>query len=396
MSHPILANIKQCTGCAACVDSCSMQALSTYMAEDGHIYVSCKEDKCVLCHQCEKVCPIVNGIEYSSNTKKESEPYSVYSTDKVIYKKSTSGGVFAAIAYQFIEDGGYVCGAVFDGGGVRHIISNKNEDIVRMQGSKYMQSSLDGIYKEISSLLRQGIKVLFCGMGCQGAAMYSYFRKNKNRNLLYIIDMICGGVPSVLLTKTFLANEPRFKQIVGYRNKGEYVLSCLNQDSEVEYLYYRTLPVVGFGTGLTNRYSCSDCHFCGIERLSDVTIGDLWGPMGKGNVHKSVAILHTEKGRDILNQSNSLCSESIDWTFIKYNYRCVIGKNINRFRLRRRLLAWNFSHLPYNILCGLYGCNVKNPVWIAYKAYSFIVGKFEHLYISHKLNEIYKLIQKKQ
>ena len=25
--------------------------------------------------------------------------------------------------------------------------------------------------------------------------------------------------------------------------------------------------------------------------------------------------------------------------------------------------------------CGLYGCNVKHPIWIAYKAYCFIVRK---------------------
>lgn len=393
MNHPHLADVKSCTGCAACVDTCNKQALSMSMSDDGHVYVACDENKCVLCHQCEKICPAVNGMEYSSNIKKESEPYSVYSTDEKIYNKSTSGGAFAAMAYQFIENGGYVCGAVFEGGGVSHIVSNKREDIARMQGSKYMQSSLDGIYKEISSLLRQGTKVLFCGMGCQAAAMSSFFRRNKNRSLLYIVDMICGGVPSALLAKTFLANEPRFKQIVGYRKKGAYVLSCLNRNDEVEYLHYRTLPVVGFCTGLTNRYSCSDCHFCGIERLSDITIGDLWGPMGKGSIHKSVAIVHTDKGKTLLRQSEKLSLISIDWSFIKYNYRCVIGHSVSRFRLRRRLLAWNFRHLPYNIICGLYGCNVKNPIWIAYKAYNFVVCKIERVYIMSKLNKIFNSLK---
>ena len=66
MSHPILADLKHCTGCVACVDSCGKQALSMYVASDGHIYVSCNEDKCVLCHQCERVCPAVNGMKYSS------------------------------------------------------------------------------------------------------------------------------------------------------------------------------------------------------------------------------------------------------------------------------------------------------------------------------------------
>ncbi len=385
MSHPILADLKHCTGCVACVDSCGKQALSMYVASDGHIYVSCNEDKCVLCHQCERVCPAVNGMKYSSNIKTGSEPFSVYCKDEMVYDMSTSGGAFAAMALQFIKEGGYVCGAVFDGAGVKHIVSNQKNDVFRMQGSKYMQSSLDGVYKEISALLKQGKKVLFCGMGCQGAALYSFFKKNKNRDLLYLVDMICGGVPSALLVKAFIENEPKYKQIVGYRRKGEYVLSCLNLNNEVEYLNYRTLPIVGFGSGLTNRYSCGDCQFCGIERLSDITIGDLWGPYGTGGKHLSVAIVHNSKGKNLLDTACHLSKESIDWSFIRYNYRCVIGKSINRFRMNRKLLAWNFEHLPYHILCGLYGCNVKNPIWIVYKTYCFIVRKLERFYISKQL-----------
>ena len=388
MCHPILADFKRCTGCAACVDSCGKQALSMYVASDGHIYVSCNEDKCVLCHQCERVCPVVNGMDYSSNKKLGSEPFSVYCNDETVYDMSTSGGAFAAMALQFIKEGGYVCGAVFDGVGVKHIVSNQKNDVLRMQGSKYMQSSLDGVYKEISTLLKQGKKVLFCGMGCQGAALYSFFKRNKNRSLLYLVDMICGGVPSALLAKTFIENEPKYKQIVGYRRKGEYVLSCLNLNGEVEYLKYRTLPIVGFGSGLTNRYSCGDCRFCGIERLSEITIGDLWGPKSTGGKHLSVAIVHNPRGKNLLDAACNLSKESIDWSFIKYNYRCVIGKSINRFRMNRKLLAWNFEHLPYNILCGLYGCNVKNPIWIAYKAYCFIVRKIERFYISKQLSKI--------
>lgn len=392
MNHPNLATYKQCTGCGACVDTCHKLALSISIADDGHMYVLCDDDKCVLCHQCENVCPVVNKLEYASNTKKESVPYSVYCTDNEIYKKSTSGGAFAAMAFQFINEGGYVCGAVFDGNHVKHIVSNQKKDIMRMQGSKYMQSSLLGIYQMIADLLKQGNKVLFCGMGCQSAAIYSYFKKNKNRDLLYIIDMICGGVPSSLLAKNFLENESNFKRIVGYREKGKYILSCLNQNNEIEYLYYRNLPIVGFGSGLTNRYSCVNCHFCGIERLSDITIGDHWIPQKRNNIHKSIAIVHTSKGYDLLQKTATLSKRITDWSFIKYNYRCVIGKTINRYSLRRKLLAWNFKHLSYKTLCGLYGCNLKNPIWLFLKIYSVIIKTLDRLVIKIQLNFILKKI----
>ena len=91
--------------------------------------------------------------------------------------------------------------------------------------------------------MKQGKKVLFCGMGCQGAAMYSYFSNNKNRNLLYIVDMICGGVPSSFLLGKYLENERRFKQVVGFRKKGKYTLLCKNQHDEIENLSYNNLPL---------------------------------------------------------------------------------------------------------------------------------------------------------
>ena len=53
---PQLADIHDCIGCMACVDSCAQKALSSYRGDDGHLYVRLSEDKCVGCLKCEKVC----------------------------------------------------------------------------------------------------------------------------------------------------------------------------------------------------------------------------------------------------------------------------------------------------------------------------------------------------
>ena len=392
----MLANEKHCTGCCACVDSCSQNALSVYTAEDGHLYVTVDEAKCISCHKCEKICPVTNGIGYSSNVVKGAQPYSVVSTNEDLYAKSTSGGAFAAIATQFIKGGGYVCGAVFEANTVKHIVSNNLDDISRMQGSKYLQSSLEGVYKEISFLLKQGKKVLFCGMGCQGAAMYSYFSNNKNRSLLYIVDMICGGVPSSFLLKKYLENEKRFKQVVGFRKKGRYTLLCQNQKNEIEDLSYCNLPLMGFFSGLTNRYSCGDCRFCGVERLSDITIGDFWEAAKTAKKQKSVAIVHTSKGDELLHNTQDIIIKTTDWNFIRNNYRCVVGKTMNNYRLQRRLLAWNFKHLSYKTLCGIYGCSTKNPIFIMLKAYNYFYRNMVKVYIKIRLNNIMKTLSNKK
>lgn len=394
MSIPRLASMKTCTGCLACVDICPQKALINYVGNDGHIYVKCEESKCVLCHKCEKICPVVNGMAYSSNQLQESEPFSLYFKNYEICKNSTSGGAFISIALAFIEDGGYVCGAVFTSDGyVRHIVTNNINDIYHMQGSKYMQSDTSGIYKSISHLLNEKKKVLFSGMGCQAAAVTSYFKNNKNKDLLYVIDIICGGVPSRLLVQKFLENEKTYTRIAGFRDKNKYVLSCYDKTGQIIYLNnQRTLPLYGFYSDLTKRYSCGDCKFCGIERKSDLTIGDYWGDRDTEK-HKSVVISHSKQGKNLLERISDTELHKIDWSFLYFNYRYIIGENYNNGRLQRRMLPWLFNHLSYKCLCGLYGCNLKNPFWLIITIYNHFIAKMHKFYIKYKTNRIINQIQ---
>ena len=55
------------------------------------------------------------------------------------------------------------------------------------------------------------------------------------------------------------------------------------------------------------RSSCSDCITKGIERCTDFTLGDYWGiwnqhPEFDDNKGTSVVFVHSQKGREILNQ----------------------------------------------------------------------------------------------
>lgn len=72
-----------------------------------------------------------------------------------------------------------------------------------MQGSKYVQSSLGNIFKDVQKKLKNDIFVLFSGTPCQVDALKSYLRKDYP-NLL-TVDIICHGVPSeqfLMITST--------------------------------------------------------------------------------------------------------------------------------------------------------------------------------------------------
>lgn len=354
MNHPNLADIKSCTGCMACVDSCAKQAITCVINEEGHYFYNIEEDKCVLCHKCEKVCPIVSGYQYGTNDLKSSQPFAVWAKEESFRKTATSGGVFPALAQNIIQQGGVVFGALQEQFYVHHEQIDSEEEIVKLQGSKYTQSNTKGVYQQVKHALNEGRKVLFSGVGCQTAALLSFLGEDKNVENLFTVDLICGGVPSNYLIKRFVEEyEDNIGKIVSYRTKSKYELTVEDKNG-VNFTMpadSRPLPLYGFTTGATERYSCYDCPFAKGHRMSDITIGDFWGNTlfpeqnGKG---VSVAIAHSVKGQDLLNSAN-LEIQEIKWRdFLFKNPRAVYGKGTiprSRYHLAKAFNSYDYEKL---------------------------------------------------
>lgn len=189
---------KYCTGCEACLNVCPHAAIMMVRDHEGFDYPSIYSDKCVDCGLCVKVCPVLHYEDIADKRK-------IYNdVQKAIAAKtnceewrrvSSSGGVFPAIANYILEHGGVVAGAAFDEHfDVHHVIINDKKDLIKVQASKYAQSRIKYIYKEIKKYLTDGRLVLFTGMACQIEGLKSYLRKEYSN--LYTADLICMGIPS--------------------------------------------------------------------------------------------------------------------------------------------------------------------------------------------------------
>lgn len=142
---------KNCTGCAACFNRCPVGAISMQENDEGFLYPHIDTVKCVGCHLCKQVCPVIN---YHKIKKDNPLCYAVAASDE-IRKNSSSGGVFSVLALHILEQGGAVCGASFDNTCVCHIIIEDANELCKLQGSKYLQSDVSGIYKPIKDILEK-------------------------------------------------------------------------------------------------------------------------------------------------------------------------------------------------------------------------------------------------
>ena len=354
MNHPVLADKNHCTGCMACADSCAQKAITCIINDEGHYAYNVDEHKCVLCHRCEKVCPIISNLQYGTNDLKESQPYAAWNTNDDFRRTATSGGVFPAIAKNTIKQGGVVFGAVQERFYVHHECIDSINAIASLQGSKYTQSKTEGIFVHAKNALNSGRKVLFTGVGCQVAALLSFLRGNKNLDNLLTIDLICGGVPSLYLIKRYSEEFcNKVDGIASYRTKSRYELTIIDNSGKKKTIpsEERPLPLTGFTTGATERYICYNCPFAKAHRISDITIGDFWGyskypeQIEKG---VSVAIVHTEKGRHALCSSELEIHETNWRDFLFANPRTIYGESL--IPKTRKNLAKAFAFFSYERL----------------------------------------------
>ncbi len=300
---------EHCCGCGACVYACPQNAISIKKDACGFLFSEINQKTCVNCNKCQKVCPGLRAISKDSSVKKA---FAVVSKDETA-KNSASGGLFAIIAKRFIEMGGVVFGTTMTNDlDVKVIGIDKIDDIILLQGSKYVQSDVLGAYSQIEEQLKQNKPVLFAGTPCQTSAVKTLFSKYEN---LYLIDLICHGTPNKQMFKDSVNYlQSKYKNKItglcfrdakyGHRMIGSIIFKNGKRTKLPAYKYaYYSL----FLKDSIISDACHNCKYANLDRASDMTIGDYWGAhiyekdfytkcVNEGFLRISAALLNSEKG----------------------------------------------------------------------------------------------------
>ena len=292
-----------CTGCTACYAACPVDAISMSTDERGFYRPRIQRDMCISCGRCAKVCPQLREREASGH----SDSYACYAKNSDVQLHSASGGFFYLLAANVIDQGGIVYGAAFDDTmTVKHFSAETTDELNRLRGSKYVQSDLGNCFEEIKGWLKKDRIVLFSGTPCQVAGLLSFL--GEKRKTLLTVDIVCHGTPSGQVWKDYLCETFKGEIVrrVEFRHKTEkaeyFPLRFETDKRVVTQKYEKNIFIRGFIKNLYLKEACYHCQYKGIQRESDITIGDCWGIEQVNQTYfnklgTSLVIVHTNNGR---------------------------------------------------------------------------------------------------
>ena len=347
-----------CCGCGACVNICPVDAITMKDDKYGFHYPCVNVDLCINCKKCERVCDFVKTEKVGVTPIKA---YAAVHKSSSILAKSSSGGVFSALAEYALSKKGAVCGCVLDESlNALHICVEEEKDLISMRKSKYLQSEIGLVYREIKERLEQKQFVFFTGTPCQVAALKSFLAPGEYDNLL-TMDLICHGVPSQQMFNKYLEYlENKYKtKIVGFdfrskrygwqRSSTEFTdhMKKTKNLGKISEFY-----IPAFTGGNIVRPSCFSCKYACRQRVGDITAGDFWGQEKSHlslDVKKglSLCMINTPKAQSLLPELHQrLHLEEVDYNVAASGNYCLNAPTLRGQKWEEYMKAFENDRIP--------------------------------------------------
>lgn len=336
----------KCSGCHACAEICPKKCIQMISDDEGFWYPNVDTSQCTNCGLCEKNCPIITPRAPTSEA--DLVAYAAINKEEPIRLKSSSGGIFSALATCVLGQGGVVFGAAFDGDfNVVHKYIESVEELDCLRGSKYVQSKIGDSYRQAEGFLRTGRLVFFSGTPCQIEGLLSYLRKPYEN--LITQDLICHGVPSPMVWQKYVeyrcsrAGEQNPEEI-SFRAKntgwkGFSTIFSFENGLQYTAVHDKDPMMQVFLKNLCLRPSCYDCAFKTKARRSDITLADFWGiqnvlPDMDDDKGTSLVIIQSKKGKTLFQkiEKSILVAEVDPNAAIAYNTAMIKSVSLPKKR----------------------------------------------------------------
>ena len=355
---------QNCCGCSACRNVCPRDCIT--MAEDGEgfLYPQVDVSRCVECGLCSRVC-----VYQREEAPPQEEPacYAAMAKDDSLRAVSSSGGVFSLLAGRVLARGGLVYGVAM-GENMRScafLRVSEADELPKLRGSKYLQADVGESYRAVKRDLEAGKQVLFSGVPCQIDALKLFL--NRDYENLLCVEVICHGVPSPLLWRSYVDDiERKYQdkiQAVRFRSKKsgwrKYGLAIdgtrLHQDQSLSDDPFLRM----FLRNYCLRPSCYHCRSKKLPSGADLTLGDFWGiwksdPEMDDDRGTSLILVQTRRGAELLREiEDSIVSRRMPFALALAS-NSAYDKSAPRPKERDRFFA-DLDSIPFGEIIKKYG-----------------------------------------
>ncbi len=347
-----------CTGCMACRNVCPVDAILSVQNSRGFYRPFIHHELCIECGKCRAICPQINVKE----AKVQKQSYYAFKSSDSIRLESSSGGLFTWLSDYILEQGGVVFGCIVDQDlRIIHIGASDENTRNLMRGSKYVQSDVGLVYREIKKLLMENRKVLFSGTPCQCEGLLSYLGKLSEEDNLYTLDFICEGGASPFIYRDFLDYYQKKENIkikeIYFRDKQRYQYKLppiLSRRLIVKGENAAGEDVLFYNRKINDRFhdclfvcalqqkACEKCKFHSYNHCTDVTCGDFHRYKLDNGFHDDLGLseilINSEKIERLLHRKN------VSFQFIKCS-----KEDVWQPLLERNGKIWPFKNIFWKI-----------------------------------------------
>lgn len=321
LAHKIIYDYSRCQQCGACEAVCPKHAISFVMLHDGTHKVVVDEEKCVKCERCVKVCPANNQEDYNDYFAGFGNKgyYLGYNRIPEIRRESSSGGVCKTIIIDSLKQG--IADGVYT--------LKRKEEFPFAEGVLYTRENIPG-YNDIPNSIYHSVpacqnigsvkkcnKLIVVGTACQLKAM-NVALKGKTEEMLRIC-IFCKQQKTLgstrFLAKIMRADIPEnLKFFARYRGEGWPGIVRVGE-SELPYSRAAQIP---FGRRLWTVEGCNSCGDpFGLKAEADITLMDPWKIRTTNELGETLVIVHSQKGKTLLDSISALSLEPMNFDSIK-------------------------------------------------------------------------------
>lgn len=273
---------EKCSGCLACVDVCGVKAISIHANSLGYYEPIIDASRCTECNRCIDICSSMSTKLIKNDIEKA---FVFQNSNAIVRNISSSGGAFSAIAKYVIDKNGLVIGAAYDERWkVKHIIIKSCDELYKLNGSKYVQSDVTGIYKYVKACLMENPDkyICFSGTPCEINGLRNILGRDYSN--LILVEVVCHGVGSPKLWQEYITNVENEKKSkitsISFRSKAYgYAASCMLIECNRK-KYTRGKSIEAFKAlyfkGYNIKPNCYQCNHKGNKRGADITLFDCW------------------------------------------------------------------------------------------------------------------------